>query len=129
MPLTNAEIEDFAIGFFFGGISAMVIGWWGVIPAALSGVLWMLGGIGYMETKAWRRLGCAFVVCLPFSLTGHALCAVISFGLQCAWQTVGYGEPDVNDPNGSWLGRLCGKYTREVWLGIYALMFAPLFLR
>jgi hypothetical protein len=122
----RAIIEDFLIGFIFAQVSYLVIGLWSVPIGVISGILWTLGGRGYMGTKAWRRYGVPLAICLPFAFTGHCIGALISLVAQYGVHCVGYGEIDVNDTEGSWLGRHFGSYTRLVWWGLMVLALFPL---
>ena len=86
-------LEDFIFGFIVGQVTMFVIGPWSLLIGVLSGVCWVGGGQGWLGTKAWRRLGCPLLVCLPFALSGHLVGALISFPLQILSQSIGYGIP------------------------------------
>ena len=129
--------EDFIAGFAVGQVTMFVWGAWSLAVGVVSGILWVGGGQGWYQTKAWRRVGVPIAVCLPFALSGHLAGSAISFSLQFGAQSLGYGEQDtdrfddagitrINDP-GSWLGRIFGKLTRIVWYLILAVAMIPLF--
>lgn len=122
----NVIYEDFFAGFAIAQITALVWGVWSLAVGVVSGILWVGGGQGWLKTKAWRRIGVPMAVCLPFALSEHLLDFVISFPLQCGVQCIGYGVPDINDSEGSWLGRRFGKWARIVWFLLMGLSLVPL---
>lgn len=125
----RAIIEDYLIGSVFGFVTCIVLGWYfGLACSIVCGILWVLGGRGFIGSKVWRRLGVPLLISLQFATNGHILGSIISFLLQIGWQTAGYGEPSPGD-SGSWLGRLLNNYTRPVWLGVYALTLLPLLIK
>lgn len=125
--MENVILEDFFYGFAIAQVTAFVWGAWSLAVGVVSGICWVGGGQGWLGTKAWRRIGVPILVSLPFGLLGHALGCGISGSLQMLWHTVGYGEPSSNPPDeGSWLGRIFGKWTRLVWFLILGLTLIPL---
>jgi len=127
--MNTAEKEDLIQGACYGLISTLAIGWWGLAIAHLTATLWYLGGRGWLGTNTWRRIGCPLVLCLSFMTHGFSWWIVASFFVQWGALSIGYGIPDVNDPEGSWLGRMFGKYTRLVWCGLVLLAMIPLFIK
>lgn len=123
-----AIFEDFFAGFAVGQVTMFVIGPWSLLIGIITGVLWVLGGRGWLGTKGWRRIGVPAVISLPWALNGHFIGSLISFPLQFGAHTFGYGEIDSNDPNGSFLGRIFGRWTRAIWYLILAVSMIPLFL-
>lgn len=121
-------IEDLISGFVVGLVTFFVIGWWSLLIGVLCGVLWVLGGVGWLQTKLWRRLGVPIVVCLSSALKGHLIGALITLPLMFGALCIGYGEESVGPPYdaGSWLGREFRRYTRLVWYIILAISMLPL---
>lgn len=125
----NVLIEDFFAGFAVTQITAIVIGPWSVFLGLVGGFLWFSGGQGYLGTKAWRRLGVPLVICTPFFWHTPWYWVLASGLAQFGVQSVGYGVPDYNDPKGSFLGRIFGKWTRVVWYVLMLIALIPLFLK
>lgn len=126
MKLYQADYEDLAIGWAVTQVTMFVIGIWSIPLGLLGAFLWWAGGRGILGTKAWRRVGIPLTICIPFATNNHLIGASISLVLQLGWQTVGYGTQDINDSEGSWLGRIFKGATRFVWFLIYGLTMIPL---
>lgn len=97
--------EELTIGFLYGLISCVVLGWFGLLTACLTAFLWALSGSSYrLNNKLFRRLGCPLAIVLPFFLTTHLWYNWLTLPIHFGILSVGYGIPDSTD-KGSWLGR------------------------
>lgn len=91
--------KEIALGAGFGLAFCWIIGAWGLLVAALSAILWSLGGSG--KGKIFRVLG------VPLSagvFVGLSARSFVCGALAAAVLSIGYGIPSVND-EGSSLGR------------------------
>lgn len=132
------SFEDFIFGFIYGQVTMFVVGVWSLLIGVVTGVLWWLGGQGFLGTKDWRREGCPFITSSVFFFGNHLMesillerlsGALISLPLQIIAFHIGYGEPSAQPPDeGSWLGKRFGKWTRPVWFLILIISMGPLFL-
>lgn len=121
--------EDFIVGFAVGQVTAFVIGIWSLFLGVLTGILWVAGGQGWLETKLWRRLGVPLLICLPWVLKTSFIWVVASFFMQFGVQCIGYGVPSTQPFDlGSWLGQRFGNWTRAIWFVLLGLAMIPLFL-
>jgi len=88
------QMEEFLIGFVLGLGFFLAVGWWCVLLGLITGVAYCLGGMGFLQTKLWRRLGCPLAILIALNhytwITGLAVLA--SFGLL----SIGYGRRDNN---------------------------------
>lgn len=128
MKMNKAMLYDILYGALFGLISAPFIGWLSIPVSVASALLWMLGGIGWLGTAMWRKAGCPVALCGAIFIYRHEWPCVVAGILQHLVFRIGYGVPDMNDPEGSWLGRKFGKHTRLVWFGLLGLASLPLLL-
>lgn len=107
----NVKQQDFLIGFIYGLLSIAYVGWFGLIVAIASGLLWEKGG---QEGHAWRVYGCALVVYLAASIHLHSLWIVVPAALSMVILSLGYGLPSTQSPDaGSPLGRFFWKLTKQ----------------
>lgn len=92
--ILGAEVleQDLVEGFIYGSFACFVVGPVGFLIAALTSILWALGGAGYLGYNAWRRVGCPIVLSVVFLFTGHSW-ALSSGALQYTALTIGYGIP------------------------------------
>lgn len=123
------SFEDFFTGYIYGIASAFMIDWrWAIFVACLSGLLWALGGAGWLGLNGWRRFGCPLVLFVACKWHNPSVWPYIGLWLSFAALHIGYGLPSAQPPDaGSWLGRTFGKWTRVVWFVILALATAPMF--
>ena len=119
------DYKDFFTGAIYGLICCFYLGPWGLPITLLIGLLWALGGAGWLGFNSWRRVGVPFVLFLMFKWHNPSgwpyLGALATFGAL----SIGYGEPSTQPPDeGSFLGRIFGKWTRLVWWIIVGLATA-----
>ena len=95
--------EEAVIGFVLGAGFFWAIGYYSLLLGLWTGVLWRLGGMGYLGTKAWRGWGVPIMITVsmwqrftPWTLLPIALTVLLL--------SIGYGQRDVNDQVGSPLG-------------------------
>lgn len=132
--MDKAMWEDLASGFVYGLASLAVVPWWAaLLVACVCAAFWMLGGIGWKGTNAWRRFFMPSLLCGVFM--GHTLPhmwprmlgPLVSLPLQIAALCQGYSVPDVNQTKASWLGTHFGKWARVVWFALLGLAMVPMF--
>lgn len=141
MKLFGVEIleQDVVEGFVYGIFSVFAIGPFAIPAAAVTALLWALGGAGFLGLNSWRRIGCPAVMASIFYFTGHPL-ALGSGILQWGALSIGYGIPSVQPPDeGSELGRFWFERfghdkktdvaTQISWFAILALAMAPMFIK
>lgn len=97
------NVEEFTWGVVLG-LGFILVSYW--LPL-LCGLLWRLGGSGWLGTKAWRRFGVPLAIA-SFTFTSLTLASLlgasaISVGILC----IGYGtrstQPfDPGSPLGNW---------------------------
>lgn len=127
--------QDLLIGFIYGLVSYFAIGYWCLLLAGATSILWALGGAGWLGSILWRRLGCPIVLTSAFLFTdmaGHDhWLKIITLPMQFGAFSLGYGLPSNYYPydQGSWLGKIFGKWTRVVWFSILAVAMTPLFYK
>ena len=121
--------EDFIQGFFLGQLTAFVIGPFSLLVGVVTGVLWILGGMGYLSTNLWRRAGISVIMATIFAIAKHSWVPMLAFPTMWLAMAQGYGTVDVNDSKGSWLGRIFGQYTRFAWWIILLISTVPLWLK
>jgi hypothetical protein len=100
--------EDLGIGASWGfWVGLAIQGWTGALILTLWGaVLWRLGGMGYLGTKGWRRVGIPLVMVALSLVYGHGWALL---GLTAiAPLSIGYGIPQ-EDESPSALGKFWGK--------------------
>ena len=125
-----AILEDFIAGFAVGQVTMFVIGAWSLLLGAITGLLWVAGGRGWLGTNLWRRVGISFIISTTFAVAKHSFLPLIAFPLMWGSMAIGYGTPSTQPPDaGSWLGRIFGKWTRVAWFIILAIAMLPLFLK
>ena len=122
--MNKLSIEEMEIGGMYGLCLIFWIGAWAIPVGISTSILWSLTGAGY--SKLYRRLCCPVILAIAMVIHSHSLIPFISVPLQWGALSLGYGEIDVNDSTGSWLGRHFGKWTRVVWFGILAVAMIPL---
>lgn len=100
--------EELSIGAVLGLGFFWAIGPWCVLLAVITGLLWALGGAGWLGTKLWRRVGVpvAISVAVSIPLWVELLLVIATFGILC----IGYGSRDETD-EGSPLGNF--------WLNLF----------
>ncbi len=126
----RAIIEDLLAGFIIGLSTWFVIGPWSILIACSTALLWMAGGRGYLSTNLWRRVGVSFIISTTFAVAKHSFIPIISFPLMWGSMAIGYGVPSTQPPDeGSWLGRIFGRWTRVVWYLILGVAMIPLFVK
>ena len=128
--MNKAMFEDFIQGFFLAQITMFYIGLWSLLIGLICGILWVLGGMGWLGYNTWRRLGIPLVICPLIAISRHTWIPLISFPLMFGTFCLGYGIPSTQPPDeGSWLGRRFKKWARLVWWWILLLSCTPLFWR
>jgi hypothetical protein len=120
-------------GFCVGIVACFAWGAWGISVAVVCAILWRLGGIGFMDTNSWRRVGVPIALSLTFFLESHHWWNFLAIPTMALAMSIGYGIPD-DDPygdKGSWLGRKLVKHQnwiQPVWFAILAVASIPLYL-
>jgi len=86
--------EELTIGAILGLGFFWAIGWWCLLLAIITSILWAMGGAGIWGTKAWRRVLIPIVI---FIAIGHYNLACVIAGFS-TWGllSVGYGSRDNN---------------------------------
>lgn len=99
--------QEIVIGAVASVTTVFVLGPWGLLVSALSGLLWVLGGT-YL--KAIRRWGVpALQLAATIALRGFSVQAALVAAIGVALLHIGDGFPDrrpTTQDAGSWLGRL-----------------------
>lgn len=83
------------------------IGWVALCLAPICAYWWAISGAG--ESKLWRRLAVPFLTSASSAILLQSYQPLWSIPTSFAVLSLGYGIPDFNDPNGSWLGRIAYK--------------------
>lgn len=95
--------EELTIGAVFGLSFCLKVGFWGLLIAPLTALLWALGG-AYGSNKAFRRVGCAVLPSVAVAVLKASWWPLLAIPLAFGAFTIGYGMPDKSDA-GSALGR------------------------
>jgi len=103
--LVIGSVWGLSVGLAFGGPI------WLTGPACA--VLWRLGGMGFMDTKIWRRLGVPLILSVTALLQGHPWAWI---GLSAfAPLSMGYGIPQT-DESPSALGKFWAYFfPLDIW--------------
>jgi len=101
--------EELAIGAVLGLGFFWAIGWWCVPLALVTSLLWALGGLGWLGTKAWRRFGVPTAIWMMLNLLKQWSCVgwlyLLAFVMSVVLLSVGYGTRSLQPPDaGSPLG-------------------------
>jgi len=131
--LKRLNREELLIGLIFGLCFLGVIGWWAVLLAFITSLLWALTGAGY--SKLLRRVGVPLAACLFVALVRQYYPIFVSLPLAMIPLSLGYGIPSQNDA-GSPLGRFwyslnpanADVFTRATIYILLWLAFFPLLL-
>lgn len=106
--------EETFIGFILGLGFFLAIGWWAILLGIATGILWKLGGLGFLQTKLWRRLGCplAILIALNHYTWATGLAVLASWGIL----SLGYGSRSTQPyDHGTWLGNFWQNLLGERW--------------
>ena len=125
--------EEFSIGAVLGLGFFGLIGWWALLLAPITGLLYERGGSGWLGTKAWRRWGVPSVVVIA-TMKYHIVALILCFVGSVIILSIGYGQrgsSDSGSPFGNWwldrLGIFWGKWASRativcsiwgVWYGM-----------
>jgi hypothetical protein len=126
--------EEFSIGAVLGLGFFGLIGWWAVLLALITGVLYERGGTGWLGTKLWRRAGVPISIGVSFIHHYQLVMVLIGCVFSVVLLSVGYGQRDSTDagsPFGNWwldrLGIFWGKWASRativcsIW-GVFYVM-------
>jgi len=103
--------EEFLTGFIVGTIATFWCNMWWLLAGPLCGLLWALGGSGFLGTKLWRRLGVPVIIVAIYLRTTHHWVSMISIPLGWLVLCIGYGTPFQDDKPSS-LGKFFWDKTK-----------------
>jgi hypothetical protein len=123
--------EELILGALLPLMFVAWLGWWTLLAMPICSYLYARSGMEG-EDKFWRRMLIPAVLSIMVAIATSNWMCLLGFPLGWASLSIGNGIPDVNDPEGSWLGRIWIKITRgnielAGW-GAKATIFFLLFL-
>lgn len=110
MSMNKLNREEMFIGASVGLSLMDYMGWWSVLGIPLCSLFWAMGGAGY---KKVRRLGVPCVIGFLSLMNLEYFRALLVIPSMFGVLTIGYGIPDINDPEGSWLGNKIYKIVKN----------------
>lgn len=102
--------EELFVGSFAPLGLVPLYGWWVLPLCPITGLLWALGGSGYLGTKSWRRVIIPLIINLLIVFKQGSGWGLLIFPAGWAILTIPYGTRDVND-EGSSFGNWCLSVT------------------
>ena len=106
-------IAEIVVGAIVGISFSWHIGFTCLFITGLCSALWRLGGADGFS-KSYRRVGVPAVICTTLLVTYNDPLFIASSIAMWGVLSIGYGIPDVNDPNGSALGRFVLRFVNDV---------------
>ena len=102
--------EELIIGGLLPLMFVAWLGWWTILAMPICSYFYARSG-AEGEDKFWRRMCIPALLSIMMAvITGRWTCT-LGFPLGWASLSLGTGIPDVNDPEGSWLGKIWIKIT------------------
>lgn len=88
--------SELCIGFIYGLVVCVALGWFGLFVCLLTSFFWALSGSSWrVNQKIFRRLGCPIAITIPFYLSTHSLVNLITIPVHLAsFIFLSYGMPD-----------------------------------
>lgn len=107
--------EELLVGFIYGLPFYFLVGWWVILIAPITSLLWALGG---RYGHAIRVFGVPLASYGNVLIVTNNLISIVNCGLTMLILSIGYGIPQINQygimiDEGSWLGRFWWNKTKS----------------